>query len=208
MSYWFQCSFAVIEVPQTSRHCFPCVGMHIYLAMSVWGCPVFDGSIQDIRACQRPRREKWESSVLKGQESHAKLPLFTPVAKWTSLDTDCLPMRSRARSNGTDGMRKRDAAYFYSVHLLPELFLPFPSLPSTASAQCKHAGTWISGLLCVWSTPSEHNERLSSQRYGKYIFKIFRRLVNCSKLGGDAMISYTFIHLTPLFYWFSHMNFH
>lgn len=150
------------------------------------------------------RRERWESSVLKGQESHVKLPLFTPVTKWTGLDTDCLPMRSRAKSNGTDRMRKRDAAYFYSVHLLPELFLPFPSLPSTASAQYKHTGTWISGLLCVWSTPSEHNERLSSQRYGKYIFKIFRRLINCSKLGGDAMISHTFIHLAPLFY----MSFH
>lgn len=88
------------------------------------------------------------------------------------------------------GKGKRDAAYFYSVHLLPQSFLPFPFLPSTPSQQSKHTCTWISGLFCVWSTPFQHNERLSSQRYGKYVFQIFRRLINCSKLGGDAMISH------------------
>lgn len=88
------------------------------------------------------------------------------------------------------GKGKRDAAYFYSVHLLPQSFLPFPLLPSTPSPQNKHTSTWISDLLCVWSTPLQHNEWLSSQRYGKYFFQIFRRLINCSKLGGDTMISH------------------
>lgn len=110
--------------------------------------------------------------------------------KWTGLDINCLPMRSWAKPNGTDGKRKRVAAYFYSVHLLPQPFLPFPLLPSTASPQYKNADTWISGPLCMWSTPSQHNERLSSQRYGKYFFQIFRRLINCWKLGEDAVISH------------------
>lgn len=41
--------------------------------------------------------------------------------------------------NGRDGKRKRETAYFYSVHPLPQPFLPFPLLPSTASPQYKHA---------------------------------------------------------------------
>ena len=88
-------------------------------AHTLCGFFVLDGSIQDIRACQSLGRKRWESSVFKGQESYVELPLFTPVIKWTGLDTNCLPTRSWAKSNGTDGKRKRDAAYFYSVHLLP-----------------------------------------------------------------------------------------
>lgn len=88
-------------------------------AHTLCGFSVLDGSIQDIRACQSLGRKRWESSVFKGQESYVELPLFTPVTKWTGLDTNCLPTRSPAKSNGTDGKRKRDAAYFYSVHLLP-----------------------------------------------------------------------------------------
>lgn len=89
------------------------------------------------------------------------------------------------------GKGKRDAAYFNSVHLLPQSFLPFPLLPSTPSTQNKQASTWISDLFCVWSTtPLQHNERLSSQRYGKYVSQIFKLLINCSKLGGDTMISH------------------
>lgn len=72
-----------------------CVCMHMHLPTTVCGFFVFDGSIQDIRACHRPRRKRWESSVFKGQESHVKLPMFTPATKWTALDTNCLPMRRR-----------------------------------------------------------------------------------------------------------------
>lgn len=158
---------------------------HKHLATSLCGFFVFNGSIQDIRACQRPKRKRWESSLLKGQESYMKLPLFTPVTKWTCLNTNCLPIRSWAKCNGTDWNRKRDAAYFYSVHLLPQLFLPFLLPPHNINTD-----TWIGGLLCVWSKPSEHNERLSSQIYGKYFFQIFTCLVNCLKLDGDSVISH------------------
>lgn len=113
----------------------------VHLCVYTYTCPprcvtdffLFDGSIRDIRACQRLRKKRWEPSAFKGQESHVKLPLFTPVTKWTGPETNFLPMRSWAKSNGTAGKREWDTAYFYSVHLLPQPFLPSPLLPCMAS---------------------------------------------------------------------------
>lgn len=93
VNYLFKCSVAVIEVFRTSFCFFAFVSMHMHLPTTVCFF-VFNGSIQDIRACQRLKRKRWESSVFKGQESHVELPLFTPVTKWTGLDTNFLPMRS------------------------------------------------------------------------------------------------------------------
>lgn len=120
MKYKFKCSVEICRGVSDLNLC----AWALHLAASVSGCFLFNGSIQDICACQKPRRNRWGSSLFKGQENHVKLPLFTPVTKWTGLDTNCLPMRSLAKSNGTDGKRKKDTSCFYSVHLLPTSFLP------------------------------------------------------------------------------------
>lgn len=157
-------------------------------AVSHYEIFVFDGNIQDIRAWQRHKKKRWVPFVFKGQESHAEFPLFTWV---TGLDTNCLPIRSYAKSNGTDGRRKWVTACLYSVLLLPRPVLPFPLLPSTTSQ------TWISGLLCVGSTPFQHNERRVHRDSGniffsKYLdlsYKLFKVGWWCNDLSHDLSTS-------------------
>lgn len=128
--------------------------------VTVWDFFGFDGSIQDIRACQRRKKKRWVPSVFKGQESHAEFPLFTPVV-WTQ--TVFLPgatpkvMGQMERGKGTR------LAFTLFIYFLSHS-LPFPLLPSTASQ------AWISGLLCVWSTPFQHNERRVHKNTGNISF--------------------------------------
>lgn len=128
-----------------------CNGLH--LVASVCSCFffLFNGSIQDIRACQRPRRKRWGSSVFKGQESHVKLPLFTPVTKWTGLDTNCLPMRNLAKSNGTEGRGKGHGLHLLrssTSYVIPPLPFCFPAWPLHNINTKRHMNWWP--VVCMF----------------------------------------------------------
>lgn len=42
---------------------------------------LFDGNIQDIRAWQRHKKQRWVPFVFKGQESHAEFPVY--MSDWS-----------------------------------------------------------------------------------------------------------------------------
>lgn len=70
---------------------------------------------------------KWGGHYNQRTGKRCRVSSVYPVTKWAGLNTNCLPIRSYAKSNGTDGKKKMGTARFYPVHLLPHppLSLPF-----------------------------------------------------------------------------------
>lgn len=117
---------------------------------------------------------------------------------------DCRP--SEERSQKVMGQMDRGKGTLPSSIRPP---LPL-SLPFTVhSPHSQHTCPWISAPLCGWSKPQWHNERLGSQKHGKYFLIIFRLLINFSELGGDAHdLSIVFLCSADLSQMVQYMNFH